>query len=66
MTHQQDGADCYVSISQCNGQGCFDEHMKSKSSKMGASCNLKSVSAYSSFLCLVYVAVYCENPDSHR
>ena len=52
-------------MSQCEGSGYIDEHINLKYDVMGGSCNLRSTSAPSLFLCLVSVHLYRENIDSH-
>jgi hypothetical protein len=44
-------------ISQCDGLGCFDEHINFKSSIAGDSCNLRPASESSLYLYLVFITL---------
>ena len=51
----------WVLICRCDGWGCFDEHINLKSGIMGDGCHLRSASASSTFLYLIFVIVYQGN-----
>jgi len=53
-------------VAQFDQWGSFDEHAIFKSGLMGDSCNLRSVSGCTLFMCSVFVILCHENPDSHR
>jgi hypothetical protein len=58
--------DYYVLISQCDGGGSFDENIVVLFVITGDSCILRYASASILFLYLVFVILFCENPDSQR